>query len=191
MGFYGSRDDQVLDEAASSGTDFLAEVCRDWEAAAIAARDFEIRVVLLRSGLVLGPGGFLERVLPIFRRGLGGQLGNGRHWTSWIHVGDLVRLILTCLEDSRYSGPLNASSPFPVRNSEFTRALAQVAGRPAVLPVPRLGLRLLYGELADVMLASIRMNPAKATANGFEFDFPRLDEALQDLADDASLRRTD
>jgi NAD dependent epimerase/dehydratase family enzyme len=108
-------------------------------------------------------------------------LGNGRHWTSWIHIVDLVRLILTCLRDANYSGPVNAATPFPIRNSEFTKALAQAVGRPAMLPVPRLGLRLMYGELADAMLASIRMNPAKAIANGFEFRFPRIHEALGDL----------
>jgi uncharacterized protein (TIGR01777 family) len=181
MGFYGSRGDQLLDEAASSGSDFLADICRDWEAAAIAAREFEMRVVLLRTGLVLGHGGFWERVLPIFRRGLGGQLGNGRHWTSWIHIDDLVRLILTCCQDARYSGPVNASTPFPMRNNEFTRAIADAVGKPALIPVPRLGLRMLYGELADVMMASICMNPAKAIANEFEFRFPRIKDALADL----------
>jgi uncharacterized protein (TIGR01777 family) len=148
-------------------------------------------VVLLRTGLVLGPGGFMEKVLPIFRRGLGGPLGNGKHWTSWIHISDLVRLILTCCRDSNLSGPVNASTPFPVRNAELTRELALVVGRPAVLPVPRLGLRLLYGDLADAMLASIRMEPAKAIANGFEFAFPRLDGALRDLVNESSEGRAD
>ena len=181
MGFYGSRGEQDLDEAASSGTDFMAEICREWEEAAIAARELGIRVVLLRMGLVLGPGGFLAKVLPIFRRGLGGRLGNGRQWCSWIHVDDLAQLILRCCRDSKFSGPVNATTPFPVRNRELTRALAQAVGRPAVLPVPRFALRLAYGELADVMTASIRMKPVKVIAAGFHYKFPRIHEALADL----------
>ncbi len=179
MGFYGSRGDQELDEAAASGTDFLAEVCREWECAAIAARELGIRVVLLRIGLVLGAGGFLSKVGPIFRRGLGGRLGDGRQWTSWIHVDDLVRLILKCCHDTSFSGPVNASTPFPVRNVELTRALAECVGRSALLPMPRFALRAAFGEMAEMMLASIRMRPDKAIANGFEFKFPRIHEALR------------
>ncbi len=181
MGFYGSRDDQELDEAASSGTDALAGICRDWEEAAIAAQMLGIRVVVLRIGVVLGSGGFLAKVLPIFRKGLGGRLGNGRHWISWIHVEDLVCLILRCCHDANWSGPVNASAPFPVRNHELTQALAQAVGRPAVVPVPGFALRWVFGELANVMLASIRMKPAKAMAAGFPFKYPRIQDALDDL----------
>ncbi len=179
MGYYGSRGDQELDEAASSGTDFLAGVCGEWECAAIAARELGIRVVLLRIGLVLGAGGFLSKVGPIFRRGLGGRLGDGRQWTSWIHVDDLVRLILLCCSDTSLSGPVNASTPFPVRNVELTRALAESVQRSALLPVPRFALRAAFGEMADVMLASIRMRPDKAIASGFEFKFPQIHDALR------------
>lgn len=181
MGYYGSRGDQWLDEASSSGGDILADICRSWEQSAIAARDLGIRVVLLRIGLVLGQGGFLDRVVPLFRRGLGGKLGNGRQWVSWIHVADLVQLILLCCRDSALSGPVNASTPFPIRNIELTRALAQTIGRPAIFPVPFLAMRLVFGELASVMTASIRMNPAKIIASGFEFKFPRIDGALRDI----------
>lgn len=181
MGFYGSRGEHVLDEAAASGTDFLAEVCRDWEAAAVAARRLGIRVVLLRFGLVLGRGGFLEKVLPIFRLGLGGKLGNGRQWMSWIHIQDLVQLILCCCRDSDWNGPVNAASPFPVRNYELTRGIAQAVGRPAILPVPRLALRIVLGEMSSMLLASIRMNPSKAIMAGFPYQFPRIQVALEDL----------
>jgi hypothetical protein len=178
MGYYGSRGNEELDEAASSGTDFLAGVCREWESAALAARELGVRVVLLRIGLVLGAGGFLAEVAPIFRRGLGGRLGHGRQWMSWIHVDDLVSLIQRCCDDSVFSGPVNASAPAPVRNAEFTRVLAAAVGKRTFLPVPRLALRILFGEAADVFLSSIRLRPAKALALGFEFRYPRLSEAL-------------
>jgi uncharacterized protein (TIGR01777 family) len=181
MGYYGSRGDLELDEAASSGLDFLAGVCREWEEQAIAARDLGVRVVLLRLGLVLGHGGFLAKVLPWFRRGMGGKLGSGRQWTSWIHIDDLIRMIIESCQQPDWSGPFNAASPFPVRNAELTRALAACVGRPAILPVPRLALWTLYGEMADALTASIRMRPAKALGHGFQYRYLRIADALEDL----------
>jgi hypothetical protein len=181
IGIYGDRGDEILDEDAASGTGFLAEVCRQWEAATAPADDAGIRVVHLRFGVVLGPGkGALEQMLPPFRAGLGAKLGNGRQWMSWVALPDVVAAILFVLRNPKLSGPLNVTAPNPVTNAEFTRALGRQLHRPAFLTVPRFALRLLFGQMADeALLSSTRAHPVKLEKAGFRFSLPTVDEALR------------
>ncbi len=180
VGFYGDRGEEVLDESAAPGNDFLAEVCRDWEAEAGRARALGVRVVTSRTGIVLGEaGGALARMLLPFKLGLGGRLGSGRQWMPWIHIDDLVGLLLHAAERSDIDGPLNAVGPAPVTNLEFTRTLAAVLRRPAIFPVPEFGLRLAFGEMASVLLASQRVTPRVAETTGYSFRYTTLDAALR------------
>jgi uncharacterized protein (TIGR01777 family) len=182
IGYYGSRGDEVLTESSPPGSDFLASVCAEWEDAAARAAQSGIRVVTVRIGMVLGPrGGALAKMLLPFRLGLGGRLGSGRQWMSWIHLDDLVALIRFALGEGSLTGPVNATAPEPVTNAEFTRELGRALGRPAVLPVPAFALRLLYGEMAEVLLSSQRVLPAAAQAAGFSFRHARLAPALRHL----------
>lgn len=182
VGIYGSRQDEVLDEDSEPASGFLADVCRAWESEAMAAERLGIRVVIVRIGLVLGKnGGALAKLLPLFRICGGGRLGNGRQWMPWIRVDDLARLLLYAAETNSLSGTVNGTAPHPVRNSEFTRALARAVRRPALLPAPAFGLRLALGEFAEVLLASQRVIPRAATSAGFQFRFPTMDSALADL----------
>lgn len=185
VGYYGAdRGDEELTEESSTGAGFLADVCRQWEAAAGAAESAGVRVVRLRTGVVLSPnGGALKAQLPFFRLGLGGRLGSGRQWLPWIALDDQVGAIRHALATEGISGPLNASAPHPARNAEFTRVLARVLKRPAVLPVPKAALALRLGrELAEeVALANQRMLPAKLQASGYSFRFPELEGALRHL----------
>jgi uncharacterized protein (TIGR01777 family) len=181
-GIYGDRGDEILDEQASLGRDFLASVCRDWEEAGRATEALGLRCVLLRIGIVLAPeGGALGKMLPPFRMGVGGRLGDGQAWMPWIHAGDLTHLILAMLQDDRWRGPVNACAPHPVRNADFTRALGRALLRPAILPVPAFALRLIFGEGAGMLLASQRLRPAAAESLGFRFRHPELPAALADL----------
>jgi uncharacterized protein (TIGR01777 family) len=180
IGFYGDRGDSELDEGATSGVGFLAEVCREWEAAALQAEKYGTRVVLARFGIVLAPrGGALARMLPPFRLGLGGKLGNGRQWMSWIHEVDAVRLLLHAAERYEVRGPLNVVSPGAVTNAEFTRKLGRALARPAILPVPRMALALAFGELSGVLTASQRVVPRVALESRFDFQYPELARALE------------
>jgi hypothetical protein len=179
IGFYGPRRDEELDETAPPGHDFLADVCRRWEAEAFAARELDVRVVALRLGIVLGKGGgALGKMLIPFRACLGGRLGNGKQWMSWIHRADVVGLVLAALGSDAYAGPVNATAPTPVRNRDFTKALARAVHRPAVLPVPGFALRLALGEMATMLLTGQRVVPAAATAAGYGFVHPELGGAL-------------
>ncbi|HUO49426.1 MAG TPA: TIGR01777 family oxidoreductase [Acidimicrobiales bacterium] len=181
VGWYGSRGDEVLDEDSAAGDGFLAEVCHAWEDACGAAADAGIRVAHLRSGIVLdASGGALARQLPLFRLGLGGRLGGGRQWLSWISLADEVAAIVAVLEDQALSGPVNLVAPQPVTNAEFTSTLARLLHRPAFTRVPRAALRLaLGGDMADeVVLASQRVVPARLLAAGFTFAHPELGGAL-------------
>jgi hypothetical protein len=181
IGYYGSRGDEVLTESSAPGSGFLPEVCVAWEREAQAAEALGVRVVRVRMGLVLDAGGgALQRMLPPFRMGVGGRLGNGRQWMSWIHLEDLAALFQFAVE-SQVRGPLNGVAPNPVTNSDFTRELARALGRPAVFPVPGFALRLLFGEMADVLLASQRVAPGAAEAAGFRFRHPQLAPALEGL----------
>ena len=188
LGYYGSRGDEWLTEDSSSGHGFLAEVCRGWEHEATVAVDFGVRVVLLRTGLVLtSQGGALAKMLPVFRLGLGGRLATGRQWMSWITMDDLLEVIHRALADARLTGPINAVTPHPVRNREFTATVARVLHRPAVLPVPASALRLLFGEMADAtLLASARAAPTRLQAIGFEFRHPELALALKTVLSSVS-----
>ncbi|MFM1904132.1 MAG: hypothetical protein RLZZ440_2032 [Planctomycetota bacterium] len=178
VGYYGDRGEEELTEASPPGNDFLAEVCQAWEREAVAAEQHGLRVVLARTGIVLGQGGALAKMLTPFRLGAGGPLGNGRQWMPWIHVADLARMYVHAAESSSIRGPMNAVGPHPVRNSEFTKALGRALHRPAFMPAPYLGLRLVFGEFAKVLFASQRVLPRVAVDSGFRFDYPRIEEAL-------------
>jgi uncharacterized protein (TIGR01777 family) len=181
IGIYGSRGDEILKEDSPPAADFLARVVVDWENAAQSAEALGIRVVNLRFGVVLGNGGALAKMLPPFKLGIGGQLGSGNQWTSWIHIDDAVNLILFALENGQVRRAVNATAPHPVTNAQFTRELARVLHRPAIFPVPPFALRLMFGEMADVVLASQRVLPAAAQAAGFEFRYGDLPSALANL----------
>lgn len=181
IGIYGNRGDEVLTESSPIATGFLAGVCHDWEHEAELAEPLGVRVVKLRIGIVLGRhGGALERMLPPFRAFVGGKLGVGRQWMSWIHIDDLVGLIRYVV-DRPLSGVVNATAPTPVRNKEFTRELASALHRPAILPVPALGLRILFGEMAQILLDSQRVLPQAAESAGYRFRFREVGPALRDL----------
>lgn len=180
VGYYGDRGDEELDETAGAGSGFLADVCRDWEAAARGAEAHGVRVVRLRIGIVLAQsGGALPRMVLPFRFGAGGRLGGGRQWFPWIQIDDLVALLRTIIEDGEIDGAVNATAPNPVRNSELTRALGRVLRRPTLLPVPAFALRLALGELADELLGSRRVLPERALDGGFVFAHPQIEGALR------------
>ena len=182
VGWYGNRGDEVLDESSTPGDDFLAQVCKAWEAEALKASDLGIRVVLLRIGLVLGSGGgAIAKMLPVFRLGLGGRLGHGRQWMPWIHLDDVVQLALMGAENQALRGPMNAVTPSVVTNTEFTQTLARALNRKAILPTPALGLRVVLGEFATAFLASQRVTPRVALDAGISFRYPRLDVALRSI----------
>ncbi|MEA3006041.1 MAG: uncharacterized protein QOI94_1310, partial [Acidobacteriaceae bacterium] len=181
IGIYGNRGDEELSEASPPGSGFLPELCVAWEEAARPAEDAGIRVVHLRFGVVLSPqGGALKQMLPIFRAGLGGRLGSGRQWISWIALPDVIRVIEFVVGTRNMSGPVNVVAPNPVTNLEFTRSLAGALRRPAALPVPGFALRLAFGEMAEAtILQSERVVPARLSAAGFNFEYPKLDAALR------------
>ncbi len=182
IGYYGSRGDEALDEQSSAGSDFLADVCRRWEAEAARGRDAGMRVATVRIGVVLGrDGGALKKMLTPFKMGAGGVLGDGSQWMSWIHLEDLVSLLLFAATRNELEGPVNGVSPTPVTNREFTKTLAATLHRPAIFPVPKFAVRLAFGEVADVLLGSQRVLPRVAQRHGFEYRFPTLDGALRDI----------
>jgi len=183
MGYYGDRGDELLTEDSASGSGFLAELCREWEAASEPAAARGIRVVHLRIGLVLSAeGGALKQMLPPFKLGVGGRLGNGKQYMSWIALDDLVGVIEHALTHDTLVGPVNAASPNPVTNLEFTKTLGRVLGRPTVFPVPSLAVRLLFGEMGDaLLLSSARLEPVRLAASGFVFRYPQLEDALRCL----------
>ena len=184
-GFYGDRGDERLDEESGGGAGFLADLCRDWEAATTRAVEGGVRVVSLRMGVVLGrEGGALAKLLRPFRAGLGGVLGSGRQFVSWIHLHDLVEVVAAALSDERFRGPLNAVAPQPVTNRELTGALGRALDRPTRLPVPRASLRLVLGEGASALFESQRVFPKRLLEVGFRFRFPMVDDALWDLLDE-------
>ena len=182
-GFYGSRGDETLTEASDSGDSFLARVCREWETAAQPARAAGIRVVHPRLGIVLSAeGGALATTLPIFKLGGGGRVGSGRQFWPWVALDDVVGAIVHVLEDEKLRGPVNVSAPTPHRNSEYTRVLGRVLGRPTVVPLPAPAARLVLGEMADeLLLASARMKPERLKKGGYEFRYPQLEGALKHL----------
>ena len=182
IGYYGPCGDRELDEGACAGKDFSARLCSAWEAEALKARALGLRVCLLRIGIVLGcDGGALSSLLPQFRLGLGGRMGDGRQWMSWVHRADLVALIRHLAEDPAAAGVYNGTAPQPVTNADFSRTLGRVLSRPAFLPTPGFVLRLLFGEMADLLLTGQKVLPKRALAEGFEFHHPELEGALREV----------
>jgi uncharacterized protein (TIGR01777 family) len=181
VGFYGDRGDEVLDERSTAGKGFLSEVVRAWEAATKAATDAGIRVVCARHGVVIHPSdSMLARLLPIFRMGVGGTIGNGQQWLSWVSRTDSLRALLYLLGDHSLGGVVNVTSPEPVRNAELTRVLGRVLKRPALVAVPGFAVRLLYGEMGEeTVLAGQRVLPRRLGDAGFQFQFPLLEPALR------------
>ena len=180
VGYYGHRGEEELTEASRAGGGFLSDLCHAWEEEARIAESAGIRTAILRLGLVLGSGGVLAKLLPVFRAGFGGQLGDGRQWMSWIALDDLLGALLRGLTDARLSGPINAVAPGAVRNAEFTRALAHAVGHHTFAPVPAFVLRAMFQEMADEMLlASTRVRPQRLLEAGFSFAYPELESALR------------
>ncbi len=179
-GFYGPHGDERVDERFGAGGDFLAQVCAAWEREAERAEELGIRVIRVRTGIVLDRGGgALAKMLPPFRLGAGGPVAGGRQWMPWIHVADEVGILLAALGSDAFSGPVNASAPEPVRNADFSRALGRALRRPAVAPVPGLALRALYGEMAQIVTEGVRMVPGRIGELGYRFRHAELDEALR------------
>ena len=182
VGYYGDRGDEELTETAPPAHDFLADVCVEWEREALAAERSGVRVVTARTGIVLGAGGgALGKMLTPFKLGAGGPLGSGRQWMPWIHVADLARLYVHGAATASIRGPMNSTAPHPVRNSEFTKALGRQLRRPAFMPAPYIGLRIVFGEFAQVLFASQRVIPKVALDTGFTFQYPELAEALREI----------
>jgi uncharacterized protein (TIGR01777 family) len=180
IGYYGAHGEEPLDEEAPPGNDFLAETCVAWEAEAQKATALGMRVVLVRTGVVLDrEGGALKKMLAPFQLGIGGPVAGGRQYMSWIHRADLVGMIVQALADERWSGPVNGTAPAPVTNREFSRALGHALHRPSLLPVPGVALQLLYGEMAEIVTTGARVVPAKALVLGYSFRHAELDEALR------------
>ncbi len=185
IGFYGDRADEPLDESAAEGEGFLADVCIEWESEVAGAEDAGMRAVCLRTGIVLSrAGGALPRLLLPFRLMVGGRVGSGKQWMSWIHLDDLVSLYIFALENDDVVGPINAVAPHPVTNRQFTRALGRALSRPALLPAPAWALRALLGEMSALVLDSQRVHPAAVLEAGFRFDYEALEHALEDLCAD-------
>ncbi len=179
IGYYGPHGNEPLDEEAPPGEGYLAQLCVEWEAQALAARELGMRVVQIRTGVVLDRGGgALAKMLPPFRLGLGGPVAGGHQYVSWIHPHDLVEITRAALADERWSGPVNATAPEPVTNGDLSRALGRALRRPALLPVPAAALRALYGEMAQIVTSGARVLPAKPLVLGFKFRHPELDGAL-------------
>lgn len=182
VGFYGNRPKEILNENSEAGEGFLPEVCEEWEAEALEAEALGIRVCTLRLGVVLDPNaGALEKMLPFFKLGIAGPLGTGRHFFPWVHVDDVVGLIMHCLHNEKVSGPVNAVAPDPINNLKFTRQLGKALHRPTLLPVPKFGLRLLYGEFAESLFDDQHVHPQVAIETGYRFQYPQISDALNDL----------
>lgn len=182
IGVYGSQADRLLTESSNANPDFSQQLCADWESAALKAETLGIRVCLVRTGLVLDKdGGLLQRMLPAFRLGMGGQLGDGRQWMSWIHRQDWVEIVDTLLSCTDLQGAFNATAPQPVSNLEFSRSLARHLHRPMLMPLPARLLKLLLGEMSELVLGSQRVIPERLQTAGFKFGFTRLDDALTQI----------
>jgi uncharacterized protein (TIGR01777 family) len=180
IGYYGAHGSEPLDEETPAGTDFLAQTCNAWETEARAAEQLGMHVARVRTGVVLDrKGGALAKMLPPFKLGVGGPVAGGRQYISWIHPDDLVGIVLAIIEEERWNGPVNATAPEPLSNRDFSKALGRALHRPALLPTPAVTLRLLYGEMAEIVTGGARVLPARALVNGYEFRHPKLDGALR------------
>ena len=182
IGFYGDTGETLVDESSPAGNGFLADVCREWEGEVRRAEALGVRVVFVRIGFVLGSGGALKLIRPVFKLGLGGKLGSGRQWMSGVHVDEVAGIMDWALENETVNGPVNAVMPTPFRNSDFTRELARCVARPAIIPVPALILRLGLGELSYLMLDSCRVAPRVAPEGGYRYQFSTLASALANAA---------
>jgi uncharacterized protein (TIGR01777 family) len=182
IGYYGPRGDEELTEESPPGDDFLARMCVEWEQAARAAEGQGVRVAVVRIGVVLGrDAGAIPKMLTPFKMGVGGPIGSGSQWLSWVHHADIVGILLLALDNPAAQGPVNGTAPQPVTNRDFARALGRALHRPAFLPTPGFGLKLLMGEVAEMLTTGQRVLPAKALALGYKFKFPDLDAALADV----------
>jgi uncharacterized protein (TIGR01777 family) len=182
IGFYGDRGDEQVDETSPPGRGFMSEICQEWEREAALATEFGVRVVQVRTGVVLSTeGGALQKMLTPFKLGIGGPLGSGRQWFPWIHIDDIVGIFKHAILAASLAGPANGTAPQPVTNAEFTRELGRVLHRPAFLPVPQVALRILMGEMSEVLFVSQRVVPKAALASGYKFQFSSLGPALDDL----------
>jgi uncharacterized protein (TIGR01777 family) len=182
VGIYGDRMDELLDESSSRGSGYLADLCSQWEAAAARVEGLGVRLVLFRTGVVLGKGGqAFEKLAKVFKAGIGGRLGDGRQFMPWIHIDDLRSAMLFSILSETMHGPVNGTAPEPERNADFTRKLAKALGRPAFLPVPGFALKLVLGDFAGALLAGQRAVPKKLEQAGFRFRFRKLEDALEDL----------
>jgi len=183
VGYYGFHGDEELDESHPPGDDFLASLCKDWEEAAIKAEQYGARVIICRFGIVLGRrGGALGEMMPLYKRGLGSPLGSGKQWFSWIHEQDLVNVYLFLLDHKNLSGPINCMAPEPVTNREFNKALGKALKRQTFMPaVPGFMVKIIKGEFGNVLLKGQRVAPKKLLDAGFNFQFPRVNDALRDL----------
>jgi uncharacterized protein (TIGR01777 family) len=178
-GFYGPGDDRPIDETGTPGTDWLSEVVVAWEAEAMAAADL-MRVAVTRTGVVLSPeGGALDKMLPFFKLGIGGPVAGGKQYMPWIHLDDVVGGLLTCLDDSSAEGPINLTAPNPVTNAELSKALGTALHRPAVLPVPGIAIKLLYGEMSLIVTTGVNVRPSRLELLGYQFRYPEVLPALQ------------
>jgi uncharacterized protein (TIGR01777 family) len=182
IGFYGNRGDALLNETDSKGHGFLSDVCKVWEEEILKAKELRVRTVAYRLGMVLGhDGGALNKILPPFKLGLGGKLGSGSQWMSWIHINDLVNMLVHAIENPSIDGIYNAVSPNPVRNKEFTKTLGNVLNRPTIFPVPKFVLKIALGELSELLLGSQRVAAKKISDTGFKFNYPHVKEAVQEV----------
>lgn len=182
IGYYGDTGDTIVDESSPAGSDFLAEVAQVWEGEAMQAEQYGVRVVLLRTGLVLARhGGFLQKLKPFFRLGFGGKLGSGDQWMSFIEIHDFMRLTLHCCQDDSVRGPINVVMPHSVTNGEFTQVLAETVKRPALFDLPEFFLRFMLGDFSSLFLNSQRVAPTKAQQLGYEFQYPDIRKALEEV----------
>lgn len=179
VGYYGKHGDEVVTEETAAGSDFLAEVCVEWERRARAAEELGLRVVIVRTGVVLDAnGGALKTMLPPFKAGVGGPVAGGKQYMPWIHLDDIVGIYLAAIDDGSWSGPVNGTAPNPVTNAEFSKALGRALGRPAIFPVPGFAIRTLYGEMAEIVTEGQRAVPQRPLEFGYDFKQPNLDAAL-------------
>jgi uncharacterized protein (TIGR01777 family) len=183
IGVYGNRGDEDISEESTVGSDFLATVCKDWEAEAMKAKDSGVRVTLVRTGVVLGKnGGALKKMLPIFKLGAGGPVGDGKQYMSWIHVEDLARMYVEAVKNPTLSGPVNGTAPYPTRSKDFAKALGKELHRPAFAPAPAFALKMVFGEMSHVLLDGQKVLPIKVKGTKFRFLYPTLEMALKDSA---------
>lgn len=183
IGIYGNRGDEDLTEEASIGNDFLATVCKDWEAEALKAKDVGLRVTIVRTGVVIGKnGGALKKMLPIFKLGAGGPVGDGKQYMSWIHVEDIARIYVEAVKNPSLTGVVNGTAPYPARSKDFAKALGKELHRPAFAPAPAFALKMVFGEMSQVLLDGQKVLPLKVKATKFRFHYPTLEMALKDSA---------